>query len=222
MLMQSCLFSLVFLCVIARAAAADEALDWKLLTRVPDLSPLLSGAEVSPAMARWKTRVDAIASKGLSTESAKDMVTAKTELLSRLPKATKVTFYSLVPAKSAELKTRYPARAAEFESLPKFHDYPVLGSVVIGDAKEVDRWTGFFRDQILPGGDFLCGFMPRHGIRFSTGESDTDLVICFSCDQLAWHGPGKLDQTHNPVFSPAVMDILNLLFDKRSIERDKP
>lgn len=51
----------------------------------------------------------------------------------------------------------------------------------------------------------LC-FEPHHGIRVTDGESDTDLVICFTCRHLEVHAGVKrefysIDETAWPLFS---------------------
>jgi hypothetical protein len=64
--------------------------------------------------------------------------------------------------------------------------------------------------------------MPRHGFRLSTAKGEVDILMCYSCEQLAAFGVGEIDWKINPVFSWVTKDVVNQLFDKLKIERDKP
>jgi hypothetical protein len=128
----------------------------------------------------------------------------------------------LFPIDGPNIRQNETQRADELEKLPRFHDFPILGQLRIDDAAQANRWVDFLRDQILPGDYAACDFMPRHGFRLSTPNGEIDILMCYSCDQLSYFGPSKLDNKHNPVFSSATKDQLNQLFDKLKIKRDEP
>ena len=183
------------------------------ILRTPDLSPSLTPDEVSSTLPPEGATAEEIAS-GLSAEGAAHLSEARRMLGSKLPRVAKLTLYSLLP---------YSEKIdAEHSGLARFHDYPILGEITISDPDEANRWVNFLRDQVLPGGHFACGFAPRHGFRLTTANGKVDILMCYSCEQLAAFGLPSLDRSINPVFSSRTKDIVNRLFDKMKIPRDDP
>ena len=214
-------FPIILLAITSITLAQDKG-PTSPLTRLPDLSPGLSAAEVAKPFQEW-TNFVAKAFSNLPPQEAAGLTAAQKALAPKVPKPTKLVLYSLLPVDAANVRKSYPARADDLERLPRFHDYPILGQVTLSEPAEANGWANFFRDQIIPGSLLLCDFKPRHGIRFSKLKGgDVDFLMCYSCSQLAIFGAGKTDQKLNPVFSPATRDFLNRLFDKLKIERDVP
>ncbi len=200
---------------------AEESGTARLL-RVPDLSPELTGAEVEEGFATWR-RFVSTRDPALGPALVARIEAAAAALGSRLPPAvTKLTVFSLFPERAGAGELELDDDTRHLLDLPRFHDYPILGSVTIDGEGAAGRWVQFLRDQIVPGGMFLCDFMPRHGFRLATADVDVDILMCFRCSQLKVFGGGKIDTADNPIFSQAVEAQLNRLFDKRGIERDLP
>ena len=218
--MRSAIHSLLAL-VACSALAGEPAIDCSSLLKVPDLSPQLTGDEVSKEFTPWAERVKKVAA-GLKPDFAALLSGARTALGSKLPRVTGITLFSLFPVDGPNLRQNEGQRADELEKLPRFHDFPILGQLRIDDATQANRWVDFLRDQILPGDFAACDFMPRHGFRLSTANGEIDILMCYSCDQLSYFGSSKLDDKHNPVFSSATKAQLNQLFDKLKIKRDEP
>lgn len=196
------------------------------MLRVPNLNPQLTKAEVATTIQPWSEKIRS-GFEGLTpdqaTKSAKYLQDAREALQPVLSKVKSITLYSLNPYLAKSLRdTYYEPRAAELEKLPRFYDYPILGSVTIREPAEVERWMTFLRAQVWPGGFAACDFMPRHGFRFSSDQGDEDMLMCFSCDQLGLPSGKKFEYPLNPIFSIGVRDVVNALFDKKKIERDKP
>jgi len=206
---------------VGTLSAEEPATALSSLWRIPDLSPQLSGEEVAKVFTPWAERVKKGAS-GWKSDSEAILSGARTELGSKLPMVTGITLYSLYPVEAQNGQQTESKRAEDSEMPPTFHDYPILGQVRIADSAQANRWVDFLRDQIIPGGSFACDFKPRHGFRLSTAKGDIDILMCYSCDQLAFFGSSNLDQQHNPIFSSATKEILNHLFDKLEIKRDEP
>ena len=221
------------LCTGPMAFSSDKPeLDIAMLLRVPNLAPSLTVEEVAQALTPFQDHVRKVLeeqkdNKRQIEDLAVSFAAARKVLRPRVPKVTKITFYSLLPVEASNLgkpgyKDYNAARVAELKKLPRFHEYPVLGSITIADADEANRWADFMRDQVWRGADLLCDFAPRHGFRFSTPKGDIDMLMCFTCDQLAIMGGDRLDNKNNPVFSRSVQVLINQLLDKRKIERDDP
>lgn len=206
---------------VAFAQTRNVDADVSFLLRVPDLSPSLTDAESRARFDPWMERVKKVM-KGVSADFAGLYAGARGALAPRLPQVTKMTLYSLYPRDSGNLAKHLEKGEERIKKLPLFHDYPILGLVVLDNAEEAQHWTDFLRDQIVPGGEFACDFMPRHGFRLSTAQGEVDILMCFSCDQLVLFDGKTFDPEFNPVFSPVVKDLLNQLFDKHKIERDVP
>lgn len=207
--------------VACSALAGEPAVDCSSLWRVPDLSPQLTAEEVSKEFTPWAERVKKVAA-GLKPNDANMLANVRSALGSKLSQVSSITLYSLFPIDGPNLQQSVVRRAPELEKLPRFHDFPILGQLRIDDAAQANRWVDFLRDQILPGDFTACEFMPRHGFRLTTVKGEIDILMCYSCDQLSYFGATKLDNKHNPVFSPATMNQINQLFDKLNIKRDKP
>jgi hypothetical protein len=201
--------------------AGDPTMDYASLLRVPDLSPQLTSDDVSKEFTPWTERVKKVVA-GAKPDLAAIVSGARTALGTKLPQVKGIILYSLFPTDVPNLRQDEAGRADELEKLPRFQDFPILGQLNIDDVAQANRWVDFLRDQILPGGFFACDFMPRHGFRLKTADGDIDILMCYSCDQLAYFGPTKLDSEHNPVFSSATMAQINQLFDKLKIQRDIP
>jgi hypothetical protein len=82
----------------------------------------------------------------------------------------------------------------ETKSTNTFHGLAVLGKVQIKHGVE-RRATldALYGGVALDGPEAMC-FNPRHGIHAKLGEQIEDLVICFECGQIYFHGvsDGKL------------------------------
>lgn len=199
--------------------------DGSSLLKAPDLSPQLTHEEVAKEFIPWVEKMQKVASR-LKPEQQEAAVAsfseARTALGSKLPTVTHLALYSLFPIDASHIRQYEPSRADELEKLPRFHDYPILGEIKIDDASQANRWVSFLRDQIIPGGYLACDFKPRHGFRLTTSNGNIDILMCFSCNQLALFGSSKLDTEFNPVFSQGAEAQLNQLFDKLKIRRDIP
>jgi hypothetical protein len=189
--------------------------------RTPDLSPSLTKAEVAlcdPPGTLPEERTP----RHWPPRKVIQFRKARAALAPRVPEVTHLTLYSLFPREWYEIQKVFPDEAPGLLKLPRFHGFPVLGSITIRNADEANRWTAFFRDQIISTSRSFCGFAPRHGFRFHTGRGHVDIVMCFNCDELQIHDGGEQpDREINPSFSPAVESVLTRLFDKRSIKREK-
>lgn len=192
-----------------------------LLTRVPDLAPSLTKEEVAKDFGPWSEKVATVL-PGWGMDHLISFSRAHRALSHRILTVTKIVLYSLVPAQGDWLRQNYPERVQEYEKLPKFHGYPVLGSVNIEADGEASRWGEFLRSQILPGAYTACDFVPRHAVRFVLPEGQVDILICFRCSELAIPGAIGLEGTVSPSFSPVVEQLMNRLLDKNKVERDKP
>jgi hypothetical protein len=89
------------------------------------------------------------------------------------------------------------------KSTNSFHGYPILGQVQIKDVNE--RRTilnALYAGVSMDGLQALC-FDPRHGIHAQTGNQVEDLLICFECGQVYFHGvsEGKLSVSGTPAAS---------------------
>lgn len=192
-----------------------------LLTKVPDLTPSLTKEEVAKDFAPWSEKVATVL-PGWGMDQLISFSRAHRALSPRIPTVTKIVLYSLVPAQGDWLRENYPERAQEYERLPKFHGYPVLGTVNIEADGEAGRWSEFLRSQILPGSYTACDFVPRHAVRFVLPEGQVDILICFRCSELAIPGAIRFEGTVSPSFSPVVEQLMNRLLDKNKVERDEP
>lgn len=192
-----------------------------LLTRIPDLSPSLTKEEVAKDFGPWSEKVASVL-PGWGMEQLISFGRAHRALSPRIPAATKIVLYSLVPAQGEALRQSYPERVQEYDKLPKFHGYPVLGSVNIEAEGEALRWGDFLKSQILPAAYFACDFVPRHAVRFVLPEGQVDILICFKCSELAIPAATRLEGTVSPSFSPVVEQVMNRLLDKHKVIRDDP
>jgi hypothetical protein len=223
--MRIFIFSVLALVTIGAVADAPVPFYAPLL-KVPDLSPLLTDKEVtvkfSPGV---KVLQKAIPELTKDPEIVASMIGAQKALGPLLPQVTGLTLYSLFPLKGPlhpmMNSAKYPKWTKEVEMLERFNDYPILGQVRIEDAGQANRWVDFLRDQIITGGSFAC-FQPRHGFRLSTAEGDVDILMCYHCQRLGISGTSKLDYSHIPIFSSITGTLINQLFDKLEVKRDKP
>lgn len=204
-------------------SATDLPDQVRSFVRVPELTPSLTNEETGASFSQWIERVNKVGN-GLDQRQLNLFERARKELSDILPKATEITFYSLIPIPATEsvFKEAYPQRYEALLKLNRFHDCPILGAVTIKRGDEVERWMSFLIDQIMPGDITFCDFMPRHGFRITAGKKNVDLLMCFQCDQLSLPTMPNVELNSRPVFTPAVRDVLNALFDKNKIERDKP
>ncbi|MEN3942548.1 hypothetical protein WJU23_14710 [Prosthecobacter sp. SYSU 5D2] len=202
------------------AVVASPKVNVSLLVKIPDLSPHLSGEEVSEHFNRWVELVNKI-TPGLKSEFQSTLSGARSALGAKLPQVTSLTLYSLFPVAASDIQRNENPEAEEFQRLPRFHEFPVLGQLKIDDTAQANQWVDFFRDQIIPGDFSACDFKPRHGFRLSTANGDIDILMCYDCNDLALIG-SMLENKHKPVLSPATRDQINQLFDKLNIRRDVP
>ena len=69
-----------------------------------------------------------------------------------------------------------------------FHGDPVLGKVVIEDAKRREALIAALnRGLAASDGTMAKCFWPRHGLRAERNGTTVDYVICFECLQVATH-----------------------------------
>ena len=208
------------------AVAQAPAPFYASLLKVPDLSPLLTDEEVSKGFTPMVERMrKAIPELEQDTEVVTAHIGAQKALGELIPQVSGVTLYSLFPLDGPLSpmmnSSKYPKWTDEIEKLDRFHGYPILGQLRIEDAEQANHWVSFFRDQIVNGGSIAC-FAPRHGFRLSTPNGDVDILMCYQCQNLTIIGTSKLDYTHRPIFSSITGTLLNQLFDKLDIKRDKP
>jgi hypothetical protein len=82
----------------------------------------------------------------------------------------------------------------ETKSTNTFHGFAVLGKVQIKAGVERRAiFDALYGGLALDGPEAMC-FNPRHGIHAKLGEQVEDLIICFECGQIYFHGvsDGKL------------------------------
>lgn len=136
--------------------------------------------------------------------------------------ADEITIYSLVPVETRNVAMNYPSRSAHLLGLPTFHDFPVLGSFRVSDPDEVSSWASLLSTSFVDRPQTMCDFMPRHGVRLVRDGLTTDYLMCFTCGDLTVHFHAGPPTSHRPVWSRAVRKRMNLEFDRRRIERDRP
>jgi hypothetical protein len=92
-------------------------------------------------------------------------------------------------------------------TLPRFHEVPVLSSVLLTDdlAASLRRTLG--RRETYQGEPDRC-FIPRHGLRFGS-ESDADALICLEC-HLAFFRLNNKEVSY--ALSPVAVNVLTTLF----------
>jgi hypothetical protein len=107
-------------------------------------------------------------------------------------KADEVTLYALQPDNPPVLpEERDPAQE-------RFYDHPVIGKSAVKDAAARQALFDAFRRGVRDHDGSVAGcFIPRHGLRITSGEKTVDLVICFECRQVLVYendkrGPGML------------------------------
>jgi len=91
----------------------------------------------------------------------------------------------------------------ETKATNTFHGYRVLGKIGIRDASERHAvLSSIYAGMAIDGPEALC-FDPRHGIHAQSGNRVEDLVICFECGQVYFHGvsEGKLVINGTPAAS---------------------
>jgi hypothetical protein len=84
-----------------------------------------------------------------------------------------------------------------------FGGFEILGKVEIKDTKERRSvLDALYAGIALEGPEAMC-FNPRHGVHAKMGEQVEDLVICFECGQIYFHGisEGKLVVNGTPAAS---------------------
>jgi hypothetical protein len=72
-----------------------------------------------------------------------------------------------------------------------FHGYRILGRGPITDPGERRRLLEALYDGLARPAPFAACFIPRHGIRAVAGAETIDLVVCFECDTVQVHSPGR-------------------------------
>jgi hypothetical protein len=101
-------------------------------------------------------------------------------LISLLDKATELELYSLDPSMRVE------------KEKDGFHGYKVLGKTNVKDADTRQVLITAFAKGVKENKGIAANcFIPRHGIRFKSGETTIDLVICFECFQVRQYSDGK-------------------------------
>lgn len=203
----------------------------KRLATEPDLSPQLTAEEVSTASADWRKLLEEIKNASDPDGAYLEGTSLAWKLLSsELADATKVTLYSIHPGEG-DMNDK---AKAELSTLPQFQRYRVLGNVSLERPEDVRKWRSFLQGQIMAGQMSLCIFEPRHGFRFSTPRGDVDLLMCFACGdmEIDERTKGRLlpkvrakappkDVGYSPRLTPLVRDVVNALFDKQGIRRDR-
>lgn len=68
-----------------------------------------------------------------------------------------------------------------------FHEWKVLGSTVVKDAKTQAALVAALQKGIAESNVVASCFDPRHGLRATQGGKTVDLVICFRCRSIEVH-----------------------------------
>lgn len=107
-----------------------------------------------------------------------------------LEKADQIEVYSLDPNPSKDAKEA-------------FHQYPVLGKVVVKDDKTRKALVAALMEGARENEGYtkFC-FDPRHGIRATVDGKSLDLVICFQCLQVHGYLGAKEDAGFATTGSP--------------------
>ncbi|QIF05424.1 hypothetical protein [Roseimicrobium sp. ORNL1] len=207
----------------------------KRLATVPDLAPQLTKDEVFAASVEWRKLLEEIKSTPDPDGVFLEGTSLAWKLLSpELEGATKVTLYSIHPG-DFWISGKEDKGRGELSTLPEFHERPVLGSITLERPEDVKKWSHFLQGQIIPGNVSQCVFQPRHGFRFTTPRGEVDLIMCFACgDMTVDEGtisrsmpklradvPSPKGIGYSPRLSPLVRDVVNALFDKQGIRRDR-
>ncbi|MEE2939740.1 MAG: hypothetical protein VX460_05095 [Planctomycetota bacterium] len=107
-----------------------------------------------------------------------------TELAEVLREATEWTIYALDPVREG---------SDEGSDEGHYHGYPVRGRATIDSRSDRAQLSHALAQGIAGNQDTLgkC-FLPRHGVRASSGDRACDLVICFECLQIhVYDGSGQ-------------------------------
>jgi hypothetical protein len=72
-----------------------------------------------------------------------------------------------------------------------FHDYPVLGKVVVTDPQARDAIMAAFEQGVSAGDKLAFCFFPRHALRVTKNGQTVDFAVCFECHQLRMYGDGE-------------------------------
>jgi hypothetical protein len=93
-----------------------------------------------------------------------------------------MTVYSLEP------EPQMPEQVQK--SKPHSHHWLEIGHAPLDDPAERETVLRELVANIEAGRGFtaVACFLPRHGIRWTDGENEIDLVICFQCSQVVRHG----------------------------------
>lgn len=214
------LYLCIFVLLISGSAFGQQPFIDRF-TKVPDLTPELKPEKYQESLDKRYELIKNL-SESWDPETRKWVAKVYVELSKCLPKVESITIYSLDPV-SDKASAKYSLdQNTDSWRQDRFHDYPIMGSVVIKEKEAANRWTDFLRSQIVPGASFACDFEPRHGFRLSTADGDIDFLMCFKCSQLGVIGGPKFNKANNPLFFDTVKDVVNTLFDDKKIPRDHP
>ncbi len=107
------------------------------------------------------------------------------------------------------------------------HGYPVLGTVTLSSADDLEEIRAAIRDLDRAGqawNGLIAGcFTPRHGIRLTTSSGVSDLLICYECHSVTiFEGSSSAEQTATGNIymaggPPAHPDGLNAILTRHSI-----
>lgn len=86
-----------------------------------------------------------------------------------------------------------PDPEAVSEDSLKFAEYPIISGPVEVDEETARKLARILADSKAYGWDFAksCEFMPGVGFRFVGADSTTEILFCFSCDEMRIVHNGK-------------------------------
>lgn len=94
---------------------------------------------------------------------------------------------------------QYEEYEPQYQRLPRFHGFPILGKIVLKDSatrKHVLESLYQGVGEMTNDDDVAACFLPRHGIRTTRNGQSVDLVICFGCKQIHIYNAGKKTGTY--------------------------
>jgi hypothetical protein len=110
-----------------------------------------------------------------------------------------------------ELLSLDPGREGE-KTVNGFHDWKVLGSTIVSDAKTQRELVAALKKGISENEGIVAAcFNPRHGLRVTQGDKTVDIVICFECLSMSVYiGEQKsgvwTTRSPQPVFDKVLRD----------------
>ena len=112
------------------------------------------------------------------------------ELTNRLPEA---AYEAVLNDPNLVLLSLDPSPSQEASGSNLFHDYPVLGETVVGQATSRQALAATLKRALAAwDSSYYACFNPRHGLRAIYGGHTFELLICFECGRLyVYSGRGE-------------------------------